>query len=240
MAWTPWNTSWTTEGAMPRTSSDAPVVHRFADRRAAGRELAAVLRRQSLGTQLVVLGLPRGGVPVAEEVARALRAPLDVMVVRKIGFPAQPELAIGAIAAGDIVVHEPSSLPYGSVPQVEFEQLVQRERLELSRRERLYRRGREPLRLAGGTVVLIDDGIATGATMLAAVRASRAANALSVTVGAPVASQEAVSRLRGEVDELVILETPPTFLSVGEWYEQFTQTSDDEVRNCLRRVAKGH
>lgn len=121
-----------------------------------------------------------------------------------------------------------------------FEQAARGEHLELSRREGLYRRGREPLRLAGSTVLLIDDGIATGATMLAAVRAARAANALSVAVGAPVASREAVSRLRGEVDELVILETPPMFLSVGEWYERFAQTTDAEVCNCLRRASKGH
>lgn len=215
-------------------------MHLFTDRRAAGRELAAALQPHVFRVPAVVLGLPRGGVPVAEEVARVLGAPLDLIVVRKIGLPAQPEFAIGAIAAGGIVVREPQALPPAVISSFQFEELVQRERLELARREQLYRPGKGPLNLAGNTAVLIDDGIATGATMIAAAGAARAAKAESIIVAAPVASREAVDRLRSKADELVILQTPATFLAVGEWYEQFPQTSDDEVLACLRRAASRH
>lgn len=212
-------------------------MHLFTDRRAAGRELALALERLPIRAPAMVLGLPRGGVPVAEEVARVLHTALDVIVVRKIGLPAQPELAIGAIAAGGIVVQEPRTLPFAAISSSEFEELLQRERLELARREQLYRRGKGPLRLAGTTAVLIDDGIATGATMIAATAAARAANADSIIVAAPVASSEAARRLSGKADELVILQTPAMFFAVGEWYEQFAQTTDEEVLACLRRAA---
>jgi predicted phosphoribosyltransferase len=217
-----------------------PPLHRFADRRVAGRELAKALEGQLPPGHLIVLGLPRGGVPVAEQVARALGAPLDVLPVRKVGLPSQPELAIGAIAASKIVVHEPQALQYSGVSTAEFERLAQRERAELARREQLYRHGFGPLSLIARDVVLVDDGIATGATMMAAVRAARAMNANSITVAAPVASPEAVERLRAEVDRLVILETPAMFLAVGEWYLRFEPTSDEEVCECLRRAPEGH
>jgi predicted phosphoribosyltransferase len=206
----------------------------------AGRELAKALEGQLPLRHLVVLGLPRGGVPVAEQVARALGAPLDVLPVRKVGLPSHPELAIGAIAAPKIVVHDSQALQYSGISMAEFERLAQRERAELARREHLYRHGMGPLSLTALDVVLVDDGIATGATMMAAARAARAMNAKSITVAAPVASAEAVERLRAEVDRLVILETPAMFLAVGEWYGQFEPTSDEEVCGCLRRAAERH
>lgn len=202
----------------------------FADRVVAGRELARALVKCKLEGPLLVLGLPRGGVPVAYEVARALHAALDVMIVRKVGMPGQPELAIGAIASGNITVRERASgldLP--------FEQIAKRERVELERRERLYRAERAPLQLQGKTVVLVDDGLATGATMIAAVRAARKAGASRVVVAAPVASNEAVDLLAREADDLVLLETPPRLFAIGQWYENFTQVEDAEVCALLKR-----
>ena len=207
----------------------------FADRAVAGRELGRVLVKRKLEPPLLVLGLPRGGVPVAYEVARALHAPLDVMIVRKIGMPGQPELAIGAIASGNITVRG-----RGSDLDLPFEQVARRERAELERRERSYRADRAPLQLQGKTVVLVDDGLATGATMIAAVRAARQAGAMRIVVAAPVASDEATQLLAQEADELVILETPPDLFAIGQWYENFTQVEDAEVCALLERVRHEH
>jgi putative phosphoribosyl transferase len=204
-------------------------VHPFADRRTAGRALAGAMRKLELQPPVVVLGLPRGGVPVAYEVAVALNAPLDVMVVRKIGMPWQPELAIGAIASGDIVVSEATQV----IRWLPFERLVDAERVELRRRERAYRGDSPPLELSGQTVVLVDDGLATGSTMLAAVRAARKAGAASVVVAAPVASNEGSARVAGEADAVVIVNTPSWLSSIGEWYENFDQVQDEEVRELL-------
>jgi len=206
----------------------------FTDRRAAGRQLAAAVARLRLKAPVVVLGLPRGGVPVAVEVAQALRAPLDVMLVRKVGMPGQPELALGAVASGAVTVREPRD--YGGLepgPQ-EFAALAERERRELVRREQLYRAGRPPLELAGKTVVLVDDGLATGATMLAAVRAARKAGATTVVAAAPVASDEAAARIGAECDELVTLQIPISLRAVGEWYLDFSQVEDSEVCVLLK------
>jgi putative phosphoribosyl transferase len=205
----------------------------FADRRAAGRQLAAAVARLRLKTPVVVLGLPRGGIPVAVEVARALRAPLDVMLVRKVGMPGQPELALGAVATGAVTVREPRD--YGGLEPgtEEFASLAERERRELVRREQLYRAGRPPLELIGKTVVLVDDGLATGATMLAAVRAARKAGAATVVAAAPVASDEAAARIGAECDELVILEIPSSLRAIGEWYLDFAQLEDSEVCELL-------
>ena len=169
---------------------------------------------------ILVLGLPRGGVPVAYEVALALRAPLDVLVVRKIGMPGQPELAIGAVAAGGIIVREPGSVGHLAALDTRFEQLAQRELAELDRRERAYRAGLPPLDLRGQTVVLVDDGLATGATMVAAVRAARAAGAAFVIVAAPVASDEAAAVVGAEADQLAILQVPPLLFAIGAWYRK--------------------
>jgi predicted phosphoribosyltransferase len=211
---------------------DGPV---FADRSAAGRELAEAMLELGLQPPLLVLGLPRGGVPVAYEVARALDAPLDVLVVRKVGMPGQPEFAIGAIASGDITVREADSALLGRAFDRHFEPIAKRERIELQRREQVYRRGLQPVNATGRTVVLVDDGLATGSTMVAAVRAARAAGARSVVVAAPVASDSAVALLRTEADRIVILKIPASLFSIGEWYEDFGQVEDAEVCALLER-----
>jgi len=205
----------------------------FADRARAGALLGQELQRQSLQAPVLVLGLPRGGVPVAYEVARLLKAPLDVMLVRKIGMPGQPELAIGAIASGNIVVHEPrieKQIP--DLAEV-FGRLVEEQRRELERREQIYRPGLAPFELKGKTAVLVDDGLATGSTMLAAVRAARKAGAASIVVAAPIASQQAVDLVKTEADSVVILQTPAMLFAIGEWYEHFEQLEDAEVCRLL-------
>src|SRR5262252_6648277 len=199
----------------------------FPDRAAAGAALAREMQPRPLQKPVLVLALPRGGVPVAYEVARALDAPLDVMLVRKVGMPGQPELAIGALASGDIVVHERTIEQ--EIPGIAeaFDRLAAEERPELLRRERVYRAGLAPLQLQGKTVVLVDDGLATGSTMLAAVRAARAGGAAAIVVAAPVASPQAAQLLAAEADELVILQIPAMLFAIGEWYERFEQLEDE-------------
>lgn len=211
---------------------------RFADRRQAGRLLAEKVCGLALPPPVLVLGLPRGGVPVAHEVARALGAELDVLVVRKIGMPGQRELAIGAIAAGGIVVREPSVEQFPGLA-ARFEQLVERERPELERRERAYRGDKPPFDLRGRSVVLVDDGLATGATMIAAIRAARKAGATRVTVAAPVASDEAAALVAAEADDVVIVQTPALLMGVGAWYRDFEQIEDAEVRRLLDQEPAG-
>lgn len=210
-------------------------LHGFQDRSSAGRELAGELQRLALERPLLVLALPRGGVPVAYEVARALDAPLDVMLVRKIGMPGQPELAIGAIASGGVVVHEGRIESEFPDIRSSFDRLVDGERRELDRREKLYRAGLGALELKGKTVILVDDGLATGSTMLAAVRAARKGAAGSVVVAAPVASPHAAALVGREADRVVMLETPASLMSIGEWYERFEQLEDAEVTRLLDR-----
>jgi putative phosphoribosyl transferase len=195
--------------------------------------LARVVENLRLQRPIRVLGLPRGGVPVAYQVALALRAPLDVMVVRKIGMPGQPELAIGAVGPGGIIVREPNSTGHPTALDTRFERLAQRELAELDRRERAYRADLPPLDLRGQTVVLVDDGLATGATMVAAVRAARAAGAAFVVVAAPVASDEAAAVVRAEADQLAILQVPPLLFAIGAWYRNFEQVEDADVRRLL-------
>ena len=210
----------------------------FPDRVTAGAALGRELQRRRLKPPLLVLGLPRGGVPVAYEVAQVLKAPLDVMLVRKIGMPGWSELAIGAIASGNIVVHKP---PLEKEIQPEtFDRLVEEQRRELERRERTYRAGRPPLEMAGKTVILVDDGLATGSTMLAAVRAARKAQAAAVVVAAPVASAEAADLVRTEADSVVILQTPAVLFAIGEWYQHFEQLEDDDVTRLLARANLGN
>jgi putative phosphoribosyl transferase len=205
----------------------------FAGRREAGEELALELAKLELPPPVHVLGLPRGGVPVAAPVARRLSASLDVLVVRKVGMPGQPELAIGAIAAGGVVLHN-TELPMHLVSERAFEHVVAREREELHRRERVYREGLPPLDLRAGSVVLVDDGLATGSTMRAAIRAARALGARTVTVAVPVASMQAAELVEAEADHLVTLCIPPWLGSIGEFYESFEQTTDAEVLDHLR------
>jgi putative phosphoribosyl transferase len=207
----------------------------FADRAAAGVALARELQARRLVPPVIVLALPRGGVPVAYEVARVLAAPLDVMLVRKVGLPGQPELAMGAIASGGIVVHEASVESQYPGLAGEFDRRAAEERLELERRERVYRRGLTPLDLKEKTVILVDDGLATGSTMLAAVRAARQAGAGAVIAAAPVASTEAAARVRALADAAVILQTPRSLLTIGQWYQDFEQLDDAEVCRLLAR-----
>ena len=207
-----------------------PPGRTFADRTAAGVALARALGERALGGPLLVLGLPRGGVAVAREVAAALHAPLDVLVVRKIALAHDPEFAIGAAASGGIVLWgAQSGAPAGEVADAARAAAVH----EIERRERLYRPGRAPLDLRGKTVILVDDGLATGATMLAAIRAARQAGAARVIAAAPVGSPQAAERVRAAADSLVILLTPAALFAVGEWYERFEQLEDAEVCRLL-------
>lgn len=206
---------------------------RFRDRTDAGRALADAVRGRAAGDGVVVLGLPRGGVPVAAEVARALGAPLDVFVVRKLGTPGHRELAMGAIASGGIRVMNDDLVRRLGVPPDAVQAVVDEETAELHRREAAYRSGRPPLELPARTAVLVDDGLATGATMLAAVEAVRAAEAGRVVVAVPVGSPEACDRLRAQADDLICLHEPVDFGAVGTYYSDFAQTSDDEVRRLL-------
>jgi predicted phosphoribosyltransferase len=208
----------------------------FKDRRDAGRKLANALGAWRGCPEVLVLGLPRGGVPVAWEVAQALAAPLDVLVVRKLGFPGQEEFAMGAIASGGVRVMG-EFFDAWPVSQKAIDAVVAREQVELARRERLYRGERPPLALADRALLLIDDGLATGATMCAAVTAARAGRPQRIVVAVPVASREAVQSVGVVADEVVCVYTPEHFRAVGLWYEDFGQTSDEEVCELLRRPA---
>ncbi|MCU1335606.1 MAG: putative phosphoribosyl transferase [Bryobacterales bacterium] len=209
----------------------------FRDRVEAGQVLAQRLKRLGINSDPVVLALPRGGVPVGFEIAQALHAPLDVLLVRKLGVPGQEELALGAIASGGFRVLNKNLIEQLGLPPSVIDGIAARERQEIERRERLYRGDRPPLPVAGRTVILVDDGLATGATMLAAARAVRAQAPKKIIVAVPVASREACEELRRQVDEAVCAETPDPFYAVGAWYEDFSQTSDDEVRELLERAA---
>lgn len=209
----------------------------FADRVEAGRALARALGRYAGSTATVVLALPRGGVPVAREISRALGLPLDVLVVRKLGLPMQPELAMGAIASGGAVVLNEDVLRHLGDHTASLEAVKTRELAEVQRRERSYRGDRPPLAVAGRTAILVDDGLATGATMEAAVRALRALDAKCIVVAVPVSSVEARDRIAALADEVVCLEAPMFFSAVGQWYRNFDQTSDEEVRALLAEAA---
>lgn len=206
----------------------------FADRAAAGRQLAPYLQQYRGRTDVLVLGLPRGGVPVAFEVATILDLSLDVMLVRKLGAPHQPEFAVGAIASGGITVTNEGELHW-SADSPAMVEIVAEERRELQRREIAYRAGRPALAIRNRIVILVDDGAATGTSMLAAVRAARKMQAGKIIVALPVASAEACYLLRDEADEVVCLSTPPSFAAVGPWYVDFAQTTDQQVIDLLAR-----
>lgn len=208
---------------------------RFQNRADAGRQLAGHLTAYANRDDVVVLALPRGGVPVAFEVARALRAPLDVFLVRKIGVPGHPELAMGAIAGGGVLVLSNDIIDELGIAPSAVEQVVAGERTELERRERLYRSGRGRPIVTARTVILVDDGLATGASMEAAVEALRPLEPARIVIATPVGAPETCARLRPLVDEVVCVMTPRPFRAVGLWYESFDQTSDDEVIDILRR-----
>jgi predicted phosphoribosyltransferase len=204
----------------------------FADRREAGRQLAARLRDYA-GSNTIVLALPRGGVPVAYEVARALGAPLDVFIVRKLGVPGHEEFALGAIASGEVVVLNPELANQLGLSRQDIQTIIEAERRELDRRERAYREGAPPLDVRGRTVILVDDGLATGATMLAAIAALRKLGPARIVVAVPVAAPETCEAMAGAADEVVCAVTPQPFHAVGLWYDNFAQTTDDEVRALL-------
>jgi predicted phosphoribosyltransferase len=205
---------------------------RFADRRAAGQALGRALSAFA-GPDVVVLALPRGGVPVGFEVATALGAPLDVLVVRKLGFPGHPEFAMGAIASGGVRVMN-DEIPPGYLPTpTVIDEVIRAEQQELERRERAYRGHNDLVPVKGRTVLLVDDGLATGTTMRAAVRAVRQLAPSRIVVAVPVASTDACVALRSIADEVLCLRTPEPFNAVGLWYEVFDQTSDDEVARLL-------
>lgn len=209
-------------------------MRRYANRSDAGRELAAVLGRGRDLRNAIVLGLPRGGVPVAYEIAQALSLPLDVLVVRKLGVPTQPELAMGAVASGGAVVWNEDVLRFLPIGDEERDRVIARERAELERRELAYRGRRPSLSLSGRIVILVDDGLATGATMEAAVLSVRQLGAGRVIVAVPVAAPESRDRIARHADEVVCLHAPAFFSAVGQWYEDFSQTSDQEVEQLLR------
>jgi predicted phosphoribosyltransferase len=211
----------------------------FRDRRDAGRVLAELLTPYRDRDDVVVLALPRGGVPVGAEVAAALGAPLDVFLVRKLGVPDQEELAMGAIASGGVVVVNDEVVRGFGVPAPVVRRVVEQERRELERRERAYREGRPPLDLRCRTVVIVDDGLATGASMLAAVAALRELGPSRIVVAVPVAPRSSCRSLRGVVDDVVCASAPASFLAVGQYYRDFAQTTDGEVRELLRAAASG-
>jgi predicted phosphoribosyltransferase len=206
---------------------------RFRNRNEAGRLLAKKLTAYANRPDVLVLALPRGGVPVAYEVAQALNAPLDVFVVRKLGVPGYEELAMGAVASGGVRVLNERIVHSLEIPEYVIDRVAATELEELARRERAYRGGRSPLQVQGRTVILVDDGLATGATMRAAVRALRQQAPARIVVAVPTASAETCDELRPEVDDVVCAITPEPFHAVGYWYEDFTQTTDQEVRELL-------
>ncbi|GHA17481.1 phosphoribosyltransferase [Oceanisphaera arctica] len=209
----------------------------FTNRRAAGQALARLVLHYRDEPDLQVLGLPRGGVPVAFEVAKALGAPLDVLLVRKLGYPGHPELAMGAIASGNIMILNPSITAIGGIRQPEIDAVIRHERAELQRRELAYRGQAAPLALAGAHVLLVDDGLATGATMEAAIRAVRKQGAAHIGAAVPVGSTEAAARINALADELTALIVSDDFGSVGQFYDDFGQTVDSEVCELLAKAA---
>ena len=208
----------------------------FTDRTEAGQRLARALHTYSGRDDLLVLALPRGGVPVAFEVARALGAPLDLLLVRKLGVPGQEELAMGAIASGGIQVLNREVIAATGIGAAEIQAAATRERGELERRATAYRGTRPPPEIAGRCVILIDDGLATGATMRAAVAALRPQQPAELVVAVPVAPRDTLARLRAEADAVVCLEAPQDFYAIGAWYRDFGQLDDDQVRALLARA----
>jgi putative phosphoribosyl transferase len=210
----------------------------FRDRAQAGQLLSQKLKTYADSADLIVLALPRGGVPVGYEIAKALHVPLDVFLVRKLGVPGQEELAMGAIAIGGVRFLNEEVIRVLNISTSDVDTVAARETRELARRDNLYRGDRKPPDLAGRTVILVDDGLATGSTMRAAVAAVRQKQPKRIVVAVPVAAFPTCRDLAGEVEQVVSLETPEPFYSVGCWYEDFSQTSDDEIRGLLERASR--
>jgi len=206
----------------------------FLDRFDAGRQLAELVNRSVHDPDALVLALPRGGVPVAFEVARALRLDLDVFLVRKLGVPGREELAFGAIASGGVRVLNQALIGEAGLPANLIDQITAREQIELERREELYRQGRPALSVLERTVVVVDDGLATGASMKAASQALRSRRPKQIVVAVPVAAEETCEELHTDVDEIICACTPAPFMAVGIWYRDFSQTTDEEVERLLQ------
>lgn len=215
------------------------MQHRgFDDRADAGRQLAAALTEYTNRDDVLVLALPRGGVPVAYEVARTLNAPLDVFTVRKLGVPGQEELALGAIASGGVQVLNQNVVATFDLDETTIERIARREQAELERREQAYRDDRPPLDIKNRTVILVDDGLATGATMWAAVYALRQMDSNRIVLAIPVAPPSTIQAFEDMVDDLVCLITPEMFEGVGRWYQDFRQTTDYEVKELLSSAVR--
>jgi putative phosphoribosyl transferase len=210
----------------------------FRDRAEAGQELAAKLRAHADRSDVLVLALPRGGVPVAFEVARALHAPMDIFLVRKLGVPGHEELAMGAIATGGVRALNEDVVRALQITEDELDAVAAEQQEELERRERAYRGERPAPNVRGRTVILVDDGLATGSTMRAAVAALRQQQPARIIVAVPVGAAETCAELHAEADETVCARTPTPFYSVGLWYDNFSQTTDEEVRDLLERAAE--
>ncbi len=210
----------------------------FTDRTDAGRRLAAKLAGYAKRPDVLVLGIPRGGVPVALEVARTLQAPLDVFLSRKLGVPGQEELAFGALASGGLRVLDQDLIDELGISGDEIERITDRVKAELERRERVYREGKPSLDVAGKTVLLVDDGIATGASTLAAIKTLRQMRPAKLVLAVPVAPASTCKRLREQVDELVCVQEPESFYAIGQFYEDFSQVTDAEVIELLRQGAQ--
>lgn len=212
----------------------------YFDRYDAGRKLARHLLSYKNRGDVIVLALPRGGVPVAYEVATAINAPLDVFLVRKLGVPGHEELAMGAIASNGVVVINPEVIQALNIPRQVIDEVSRRERTELHRREQAYRDDRSPIEVQGKIVIVIDDGLATGASMRAAVEALWPLNPAKLVVAVPVAAPETCREFQELVDQMVCLDTPQPFRGVGMWYEDFSQTSDETVRSLLQEATRQH
>ena len=210
----------------------------FDDRVDAGRKLAEKLRAYANRDDVIVLGIPRGGVPVAFVVAESLNAPLDVFLSRKLGVPGQEELAFGAVATGGVRVLDQELIEAVGVSKAEIEEITRKVRAELERRERIFRGDRPPLDVKGKVAILIDDGIATGSSMRAAINALRQHNPARIVVAIPVAPLSTCRRLRSEVDEVVCVDTPESFYAIGQFYADFSQVADDEVTSLIHRAAE--
>jgi predicted phosphoribosyltransferase len=210
----------------------------FKDREEAGRILAKELKEYANRPNVIVLALPRGGVPVASQVAEALNAPLDVFLVRKLGLPGHEELAMGAIASGGVRVLNEDVVQALNIPEAVIDAVAAREQQELKRRERVYRDGRPSPDLHGKTIILIDDGLATGSSMRAAVAGLKAQDAAKIVVAVPTAAPETCESFETEVDEIICASTPEPFYGVGLWYQDFSQTTDQEVRQYLAEASE--
>ena len=222
--------------ALPAITDDERLPLRYRNREEAGRYLARSLKNYAGQDDVLVLALPRGGVPIGFEVAQALHAPLDVVLVRKLGVPGEEELAMGAIASGGVRIVNEAVVGRGNIPPEALDAVAEREEAELRRREQAYRGDRPPIQVAGKTILLVDDGLATGSTMRAAVTALRHLRPHKIVVAVPVGPPDVCELMRAEADEVVCLRTPAYFAAVGRWYEDFGQTTDDEVRDLLARA----